>query len=116
MINPDGDRAVLTAMRNAGADLTKPAHTLHYLYFPSQSSAESAAAELRAADYNPVSTSRAAAQSFFDRLFGKAKYVCVAETRAVPYEPTVLKTSRHMNELAAKYGGEYDGWEASIER
>lgn len=116
MADPDGDRAVLAAMAAAGANMSKPAHTVHYLYFPSLAAADAAAAELRAAGYDPVNTSKAPQPSLLKRLFGKPQFSCIAETRAVPYEPTVLTTSRQMDAVADRHGGKYDGWEASIER
>ncbi|MFT3686689.1 MAG: ribonuclease E inhibitor RraB [Phycisphaerales bacterium] len=116
MPDPAGDRAVLAAMASAGADLSKPAHTVHYLYFPSLQAADAAAADLRAQGYGPVNTHRAPQPSLLKRLFSKPRYSCIAETRTVPYEPAVLMTSRTMDALAEKHGGEYDGWEASIER
>lgn len=116
MPDPAGDRAVLAAMASAGADLSKPAHTIHYLYFPSLQAADAAAAELRAAGFQPVTTAKAPQPSLLKRLFGKPQYSCIAETRAVPYEPAVLATTRQMDAVAGKQGGKYDGWEASIER
>jgi hypothetical protein len=111
----EGDRQVLAAMRQHGADLRKAAHTIHYLYFPSRSAAESAAGDLRAQGYE-VQVDRAAAPPFWKRLFSRPKFVCIAENHAVPNESAVFATSNKMSRLAAKFGGEYDGWEASIEK
>jgi hypothetical protein len=116
MPNADGDRAVLAAMAAAGSNLSKPAHTLHYLYFKSPQSAEAAAAELRAQGFSPVATRRTPTKSIIKRVFGPHTYSCIAETRAVPEEAAVLATSQRMNDLAARLGGDYDGWEASVER
>ncbi len=33
----------------------------------------------------------------------------------MPSESAVFDTTDRMLELAAKYGGDYDGWEASVE-
>lgn len=111
----EGDRQVLEAMRQHGADLRKPAHTVHYLYFPSQGAADSAAVDIRAQGYE-VQIDRAAEPSLWKRLFGRSKFVCIAENHAVPAEAAVFATSNTMNRIAAKHGGDYDGWEASIEK
>ncbi|MCI0365641.1 MAG: ribonuclease E inhibitor RraB [Phycisphaerales bacterium] len=116
MVNRDGDRRVLAAMASYGADLRKPAHTIHYLYFKSKQGADSTAGELRAAGYQNVRVDRAPSTSMFKRLFGPKQYSCIAETHAVPSESAVFATSDRMNQLAARHGGNYDGWEASIEK
>ena len=56
---PDPDEAVIIQLRKAGSDLSKP-HTIDfYLYFPSQSAAEKAAAQMRQTGYT-VEVKRAA--------------------------------------------------------
>jgi hypothetical protein len=116
MINRDGDRQVLAAMASYGANLSKPAHTIHYLYFKSLDAANSAAEELRTAGYQNLDVHRAPVTSIWKRLFGPKEFSCVAETHAVPEESAVFATTDRMNSLAAKYGGVYDGWEASSEK
>lgn len=116
MMDHDGDRQVLAAMASHGANLSKAAHTIHYLYFKSMDAANSAARELRAAGFENLQVHRAPTSSFWQRLFGPKEYSCIAEIHAVPNESAVFATTDRMNALAAKYGGEYDGWEASIEK
>jgi hypothetical protein len=116
MINHDGDRQVLAAMKAHGANLSTRAHTIHYLYFKSMDAANSAAAELRAAGYQNLDVHPAPVTSIWKRLFGPKEYSCIAETHAVPEESAVFATTDRMNALAAKYGGMYDGWETSIEK
>jgi hypothetical protein len=116
MIGHEGDRQVLAQMAAHGADLSKAAHTIHYLYFKSMDAANSAAEELRSAGYQNLDVHRAPVTSIWKRLFGPKEFSCIAETHAVPEESAVFATTDHMNALAAKYGGEYDGWEASIEQ
>ena len=115
MVGHEGDREVLAAMASHGADLSKPAHTIHYLYFKSMAAAEAAADELRAAGYEDLDVHRAPGGSLLKRLFGPRQFSCIAETHAVPSEAAVFATTDRMNALAAKYGGDYDGWEASVE-
>lgn len=107
---------MLAAMRQAGADLSKPAHTMHCLLFRSQDTAQKAAEELKTAGYEKVEVSPEAGGSLLSRLLGRRRFACIAETHAVPQEAAVLTTTVWMEQLAEKFGGEYDGWQASIER
>ncbi|MCA9076348.1 MAG: ribonuclease E inhibitor RraB [Planctomycetaceae bacterium] len=116
MSDRDGDRRVLAAMASHGADLTKPAHTIHYLYFESMSDANQAAEELKSAGYKNIRTHRSPATSLWQRIFGPHQYSCIAEIHAVPEEAAVFATTDRMTALAERYGGDYDGWEASIEK
>jgi hypothetical protein len=116
MNSRDADRQVLAAMRSHGADLSKPAHTIHFLYFKTIDAANAAAAELRASGFEKLRVHRAPTKSLWKRLFGPREFSCIAEAHAVPAEPAVFATSDRMNALAQKLGGEYDGWEASIEK
>ena len=112
----DGDRRVLAVMVSHGADLSKPAQTIHFLYFKSLNAANAAASELRDSGYQNVRVHHAPTKSIWKRLFGPKEFSCIAETRAVPSEAAVFATTDLMNQLANKYGGDYDGWEASIEK
>lgn len=103
-------------MTSAGANLTKPAHTIHYLYFKSMDAAKSAAAELKDAGYKNLCVERAPTESLWKRWFGPHEYSCIAETHAVPSEAGVFATTDRMNALAEKFAGNYDGWEASVEK
>ena len=96
--------------------IARQSNPIHYLYFKSPEQAESAAQELRENGYQNLRVHRAPAASLLKRLFGPKEFSCIAETNAVPSEANVFKTTDSMNELAAKYEGNYDGWEASIER
>ncbi len=116
MVERDGDRRVLAAMTSTGANLAKPAHTIHFLYFKSMDAAKSAAGELQATGYQNLRVHRAPTKSLWKRWFGPHEYSCIAETHAVPSEAGVFATTDRMNALAAKFGGDYDGWEASVEK
>lgn len=115
-VTNEGDLQVLAALRQHGSDLTKPAHTIHYLYFKSMDAAQAAAAELAAAGYTNIRTHKSPGQSLWKRLFGPPSFSCIAETHAIPEESKVFATTQWMNALAARHHGEYDGWEASIEQ
>ncbi|MBM4018278.1 MAG: ribonuclease E inhibitor RraB [Planctomycetes bacterium] len=115
-MNREGDRRVLAALTSHGSDLTKPAHTIHFLYFKSMDAARSAAHELEAMGFQNLRVRSSPTKSLWKRLFGPREYSCTAETHAVPSEDSVFATTDRMNALAAKYGGDYDGWEASVEK
>src|SRR5437016_2639903 len=116
MNNRDGDRQVLAALAAHGSDLTKPAHTIHFLYFKTMDAANAAAQELQRAGYQNIRTHRAPASSIWKRLFGPREYSCIAETYAVPSESAVFAITDWMTAIAQKLGGDYDGWEASVEK
>jgi len=115
MVDRQGDRQLLAALASHGSNLAKPAHTIHFLYFKSMDAANAAARELETSGYQNLQVHRAPSKSLWRRLFGPHQYSCIAETHAVPSESGVFATSDQMNALAEKFGGEYDGWEASVE-
>ena len=115
MIDRADDRDVLQHLVGYGSDLSRPHHTIHFLYFKSKAAAETAADELRAAGYENVRVDRAPTLSLWARLFAYKQFSCIAETHVVPSEAAVFATTDRMNALAAKHGGNYDGWEAGIE-
>src|SRR5262245_2888497 len=116
MYGREMDQRLLAVMAEYGADLSKPAHTIHFLYFKSLGEAAAAGSELRTAGYENVRAKLAPATSIWKRLFGPKQFSCIAETHAVPSEAAVFATTDKMHRLAAKYHGEYDGWEASVEK
>ena len=113
MNDREGDRQVLAALAQYGSDLSKPHHTIHYFYFPTEQAAQSVGAQLKAAGFT-VDVSQAPPTSFWKRLFGPKEWVCVAENQAVPSEAAVFATTDRFNMLAQQNGGRYDGWEAGI--
>jgi len=116
MVSREGDRRVLAALALHGSNLAKAAHTIHFLYFKSMDAAKSAAGELQAAGYHNLRVHRAPTKSLWKRWFGPREYSCIAEAHAVPSEEGVFATTDRMNALAQKFGGDYDGWEASVEK
>jgi len=116
MSSHEGDLQVLAAMASHGADLSKPAHTIHYLYFKTLENANAAADELRVSGYETVKVHRSPPTSIWEKLFGSKTFSCIAETHTVPSQSSVFATTDRMNALTTKLGGEYDGWEASIEK
>ncbi len=105
---------VLDNLKQHGADLSKPAELMFFMYLPKRRSAELAAEELREKGFK-INVRRAPTKNILERLFGPRSYSCIAEIRAVPEESWLIQTVNGMVELAARYHGEYDGWESSVE-
>ena len=113
MIDRQGDREVIHALRHHHSDISKPHHTLHYFYFNSKAHAKNLAAELQNLDCFNIRV-EAAKTPFFKRLLGSQNWSCVAEKTLIPSEENVFANTDQFNTLASKYNGEYDGWEADI--
>ncbi len=105
---PD-DIKVLAELDRLGADLTVPRHVIHYLYFRTKTAAESAAFALRGEGYVTRADQRLSPHT-------RAPWPVVAETIAVVNDQTVAQTRAALTALAELHDGEYDGWEAALER
>lgn len=99
----DDDRAVIEALRQAGADLTQPRDVRHYLYVPDQRIAEFLVPHLREIGFG-VETSPAAE--------GDTWLVLVSGIAMVT-EEEIADARATLEGLAAKVRGTYDGWEAA---
>jgi hypothetical protein len=112
MIDRKLDRAVLRQLEAAGADLSLPTHTICYFYFPTEQAARTAAEELRRegwkTDVHP------APAPWWKRLLGRRDWSCVADRIDVLEEQSVFDRTDRFNALAARLGGEYDGFEAAV--
>jgi hypothetical protein len=100
----EADRQTLQALKNAGANLTKPTHVLFYLYFETQELADKAAASGRTSELE--ATVRPAASG--------GGWLVLLEGTMVPSESAMHATSARLLGLATSLGGEYDGWEAAV--
>jgi hypothetical protein len=78
------------------------------LYLPSVDAASQAVRELRAEGY--YVEERAAANAGQNPL---NPWLVLAKTEAVIDHEHVEETTLRFTELAARHGGEYDGWEAA---
>jgi hypothetical protein len=97
---------VIAQLRKQGSDLLRPHSMEFYFYFPTQAGAEQAAGDLRAKGFW-VKTDRAAVRD---------QWLCLASRRLVPDERTLDQWGQWFERVAATHGGEYDGWEASVEK
>jgi Regulator of ribonuclease activity B len=103
---PELDLLVVRQLESAGADLGRPRHVVHYLYFEAEEGARRAAGEIEAAGYG---VAVAAPEGDVEQWAVRAE-----ATRVV--DPTTVAAFRASFErIAAAGGGEYDGWEASAE-
>jgi regulator of ribonuclease activity B len=101
---PELDRLSLKELRGRGADLTRPRHVLHFLYFADESAARRAAEAVAAAGYEV---------SVIGPDERVSEWGVRAETTRVVNESTVHAFRSWFQQVAAEHEGEYDGWEAA---
>lgn len=99
----DADRLALRQLAGRGADLSKPRHVIHFLYFASEQDAHAAMETIGDA----WKTALEAPGESIDQWCVKAD-----GNRTLSYE-TVPAFRAWFDELARRHGGEYDGWEAA---
>lgn len=102
------DLLVLNQLQQAGANLTAPRHVLYYLYFKDCASAETAAS---------AATTKAFETTIREPSLDDATswtVVCERKSYVLSME-AVRDNTDYFEELAARLGGDYDGWEASAE-
>lgn len=102
----EADAQTLLALRNAGADLTKPTEVRFYLYFRTREVAERAANSAQTPDLT----------ANVDEGADRKSWLCLVSGRMVPSESAIRAASTRLQALAATLGGEYDGWEAAVTR
>ncbi len=101
------DLLVLEQLVTAGADLAAPRHVMYFLYFNSEDQAVAAAAESTSAGFgtdlrHPIPE----AGEQWAVISERHDYVLDLDT--------VRENTDWFAELAARHGGDYDGWEASV--
>jgi hypothetical protein len=100
------DDLLLRQLAGLGADLTRPRHVLHFLYFDDEADATAAAAVTRRAGYETTVT---------EPDENIAQWSVRAEAHRVVDRTTVEAFRTWFEELAREHHGEYDGWEAAAE-
>jgi hypothetical protein len=99
----EADRLALRQLAGRGADLAKPRHVVHFLYFETESSARRAAEAIgdawRAQVEPPTETI--------------AYWTVRADGTRILGPDTVAAFRAWFDDLAARHHGEYDGWEAA---
>jgi Regulator of ribonuclease activity B len=99
----DADRLALRQLAGRGADLAKPRHVIHFLYFPAETQARSAAEEIEVTWATKVQPPTETIDQW-----------CVqADGNRTLGPETVAAFRTWFEAVAAEHGGEYDGWEAA---
>ena len=100
------DQLTLHQLDMAGADRTKATEIVNYLYTPTEEAARTAADELAPAGYSlevrPAATG--------------SQWLALATIQVPPTEQNIELIRTRFEDLAARVGGEYDGWEAAVTR
>lgn len=101
----DLDRKTLEHLE-VRSEIGKSHLVLHYLYFRQEDSANNAADELRSSQF--VVEIRIAS--------GEQQWQVLAKHQIVPTAAAIAAVRRQMEQIADENSGEYDGWEAKIEK
>ncbi len=98
------DRLVLRQLRARKADLTRPRHVIHVVYFDREAEARAAAEEAERAGWN--ATVEAPREPI-------NQWCLTADAMRVVDATTVPGFRAWFERLAEEHRGEYDGWEAA---
>ena len=99
----EADRLALRQLAGRGADLSKPRHVIHFLYFATEADARAAAEAIADTWTTHVEAPTEAIAQW-----------CVKADGTRTLGPDTIAAFRTWFEgIAAEHGGEYDGWEAA---
>jgi len=107
MDDDDRDEAVLNQLRAHGADLTKPTHVRFYIYLATEVCAKRIAE--RGVDHLLVADVRPSGSD-------DGTWLCRLQGNFVPTLTALKNYRRRFEAIAAAEGGEYDGWEAAVNK
>jgi len=105
----EGDRLVLEELNAAGADLSQPREVVHYVHLPSREAAEAFAPMVVNQGFEPQIREPGPESADDPR-----PWTVAATSRMVVTEDDVALARRNFTELAAEYGGAYEGWDAAV--
>lgn len=105
----EGDRQVIGQLAAAGADLTEAREVVHYVHLPSREAAEAFAPMVVNQGYEPEIREPAPESAEDPR-----PWTVAATSHSVVTPESAALARRNFTELAAEYGGVYDGWEAAV--
>ena len=108
VINPNSGAFILDQLQKSGSDLNRKHEMSFWLYFPSKKSAQQAARRAKAAGLKPEISPPLENSS-------DSKWLCLLYCPHVPDETLLDGISLFCAELAAKFNGNFDGWESSLE-
>ena len=98
------DALAIRHLVKGGADLSKPRHVIHVVYFTSEGVAREAAEAIQAASWN------ATVAPPTERI---DEWSVRADGDRVVGPETISAFRSWFEHVAAEFGGEYDGWEAA---
>jgi hypothetical protein len=98
------DADVIEALRRADVDLSEPQTVHHYLYLPTEESAQAGCEELRSEGF-AVEVRPAAIGN---------DWLCFATRESVIDTASIAVLRARMEDVAAEFNGEYDGWEVAV--
>jgi len=96
----DPDQQLLDQLKKAGSDLNKPHSIEFFLYFPSEESANQAAAEIR----------KEGCYVKVDKAADDSAWLCLATKEMIPEHSELVSLRKRFNEISQNLKGEYDGW------
>ena len=98
------DAQVITQLRKAGSNLSKPHDVEFFLYVPTPEAAERLASKLRALHFGTK----------VDRAAQGPGWLVLATKSMIPTESAMVALRVQFTALAAEEKGEYDGWGTPI--
>jgi hypothetical protein len=98
------DAQVITQLRKAGSNLSKPHDVEFFLYVPTPEAAERLASKVRALQFGTK----------VDRAARGPDWLVLATKSMIPTESTLAEIRAQFTALAAAEKGEYDGWGTPI--
>ncbi|NDK38456.1 ribonuclease E inhibitor RraB [Pseudoxanthomonas gei] len=100
------DARVIANLVAAGSDTSKPHDIDFFIFFPSRSQARLAAADIEQLGYVVASIDEPPAN--------QSQWQLHATRRMAPQLEAMTSTTRTLEALALKYGGDYDGWGTGV--
>lgn len=99
----EADRLALRQLQGRGADLSKPRHVIHFLYFPTEHQARAA-----------VDAIGETWKTVVEEPTEEVPQWCVKADGNRTIGPEIVSGFRTwFVKVATEHGGEYDGWEAT---
>lgn len=99
------DARVIENLVAAGSDISKPHNIDFFMFLPSKATAKAAAADIEQLGYTTASV---------ERPSGQPRWQLHATRVMAPQLESMTATTRTLEALAAKYGGDYDGWGTGV--
>ena len=99
------DAHVIESLVAAGSDISKPHNVDFFMWMPSKAKAKVAAAEIEDLGYAIAS---------IDRPPGQSQWQVHATRVMAPQLQAMTATTRTLEAVAVKHGGDYDGWGTGV--